>query len=263
MSDTKEEILIYNLPDSVSIKGMETIIFQMKYCICKINNNLKNGIGFFCKIKLNNNLLHALITNSHLLDENDLKDNKTIKIILNEDKEYKNITIDEMRIKFVNKIFDITILEIKPDIDNIEYFFDIDDSIIEDIHEDKALSENAYFKKSIYMFHKSKENNNIHVSYGISNRIINSNFPYCPNIIKEEESLMPILSLDSFKIIGIYKNNFNKNNIFINNEYIFIKDIINEFNKEYSQDCNDNNIYIKEKILNEMTIIYSINIYNI
>ena len=56
----------------------------MENCICKIY--LKNdeiGTGFFCTIPFNNNFLTVLITNKHILNENDIDNNKIIKLMIN------------------------------------------------------------------------------------------------------------------------------------------------------------------------------------
>ena len=65
------------------------------------------GTGFFCKINYPDefNLLTVLIINNHVLDENYLKINKTIKIILNDDKIEKNILIDETRLRKICNFF--------------------------------------------------------------------------------------------------------------------------------------------------------------
>ena len=74
-----QEKLIEKQPLPVSLEGTKKIIEQMENCICKIypNNGVK-GTGFFCKIPFNNNLLPVLITNNHILNENDIDNNQII-----------------------------------------------------------------------------------------------------------------------------------------------------------------------------------------
>ena len=85
----------------VSIEETRTILYQMENCICKIyKENGGIGTGFFCEIPFNNNLLKVLITNNHLLNENEIEDNKIIKIsIMNKEKDekVKQIEIDNKR----------------------------------------------------------------------------------------------------------------------------------------------------------------------
>ena len=95
MNNIEKEKYIEASPCPVSMEGIEMILFQMKSCICKIYKNI-NASGFFCKIlfKNNNNLLPVLITNNHILNQNDIKINKIIIITINNDKESKGIIID-------------------------------------------------------------------------------------------------------------------------------------------------------------------------
>ena len=82
MSDNLEETLIEEQPTPVDLEGTKLILSQMENCICKIvKDNGKKGTGFFCKIPFpdENNLLEVLITNNHVLNENDIKNNKIIK----------------------------------------------------------------------------------------------------------------------------------------------------------------------------------------
>ena len=74
----------------------------MKNCICKIYlKNGENGTGFFCKIPFNNIILPVLITNNHVLNKNDIKDNNIIKISIYNN-EIKEIIIDNLRKKYTN-----------------------------------------------------------------------------------------------------------------------------------------------------------------
>ena len=120
MSNIIQEKLIEKQPNPVSLKGMKKILFQMENCICKIYLiNGKKGTGFFCKIPFNNNLLTVLITNNHILNEDDIKVNSIIKLSINN--EVKKIEIDNLRKKYTNpdETIDITIIEIKPNKDKI------------------------------------------------------------------------------------------------------------------------------------------------
>jgi len=78
------EKLIIKQPLPVSLEGTKKIIEQMEKCICKIYLNKGGlGTGFFCKIPFNNSLLPVLITNNHVLNENDIDNNKIIKLTIN------------------------------------------------------------------------------------------------------------------------------------------------------------------------------------
>ena len=149
MSDIKQEKLIKEQPIPVSVKNEKTILFQIENCICKIY--IKNGgigTGFFCKIPFNNNLLPVLITNNHVLNKDDIDNNKIIKLMINN--KVKKIEIDNSRKRYTNsdKNIDITIIEIKPNKDGINNYLEIDE---EDLYKDKETIDLEYKKKPIYL----------------------------------------------------------------------------------------------------------------
>lgn len=226
MENIKEELYTNNLLIPISIEGIEIILFQMKNCICKIyKNEDKIGVGFFCKIPYKDNFLNILVTNNSILNGNELKGEKNIIINISNNKKGKNIKIDSSRIKFTDPKLGLTFIEIKPIEDEIHYFLDIDD-----LNYDQNISEKAYTNKSIYILHYLKENN-VNISYGSSNKLF-ANYIYYNCNIDETASGAPILSLETFKIIG-------KNNV---SQGIFIKDLINEFYKEeYTKEFLNNN----------------------
>ena len=126
---------IEDYPKSISLEGTEIILEQMKNTLCIINIGNKKGIGFFCKIPFldnNNNLLIILINNKK----------KEIEL--------KN------RIKYTNKKYDITIIEIK-DKDKINNYLELDNH---------KRNDKSYKGESIYILNYSK-NKKIRVSYGI------------------------------------------------------------------------------------------------
>ena len=241
MKEIKKEDYINQVPKPVSLKGTEKIINQMKYSICKIHDKEKIiGIGFFCKIKYKLQLLPFLIINNHILNENNIKDNKYITISImnniNYEEKFINIKLNKKRIIYTNKELDITLIEIKQNIDKINIkYLELDDNI------NKDNLNNICLKKSIYLLYYNK-NNEIVVSYGIISKIYNNEIYYLCNI-DSDSSGSPILSLDNYKLIGIHKgNNINKG-IFIKYE-INIKNEMkiiysNQFNEEYIQIFGD------------------------
>ena len=145
---------IEKYPKSISLEGIEIILEQMKKKICRINIGNKKGIGFFCKIPFPdyNNLLPVLITNNYIIDELILKNEKKIKIIINN--EEKEIEL-ENRIKYINNEYDITIIEIKNK-DKINNYLELDNN---------KRSYKSYKGESIYILYYIR--NKIKVSYGI------------------------------------------------------------------------------------------------
>ena len=249
-SNIKEEIFTGLSPNPVTINGTELILNQMRLSVCKIiKENGQKGTGFFCLIPIpNDDLLPALITNNHILNEKDIEINKKIQLTLNNDNKCLNIIIDKSRKKYTNVDLDITIIEMKPKIDNVkkEDFLSID----LDINKDESILETLYLRKSIYVLHylKGKE---IYVSYGFSKGIINNDIIHYCNT-EEGSSGSPILSLDTFKVIGIHKG-YPKN---VNSKYnvgTYMKYAIEDFNKnvynkKYYNDINPINNNNKNNI---------------
>ena len=242
MLNIKKEKLIENQPIPVSLKGIKDILYQMENCICKIYLKDGNkGTGFFCQIPYLNNLLPVLITNNHILNENDIENGKIIKLSINKD--VKEIKIDNSRKKYTNSDIniDITILEINPNKDRIYKYLDLDKNI-----KNKENIELEYKNKSIYVLHYP--GGKLKVSYGILNDILDNKKinHYCNT--EEGSSGSPILSLETFKVIGIhwgcFHNSSQKNKL---NYGTFIKYAIDLFNDKYKYKNEINLIYKADK----------------
>ena len=260
MSEIKQEKLINNLPTPVSVIGTEAILSQMDKYICKIylgNGKEGTGTGFFCKIPFHNKLLPVLITNNHIIGENDLKIGKIIKLSIydinnkrnkmnkmnnSHIEEFKKIKIDNSRKKYTNpdNKIDITIVEIKP-IDKINYFLEYDKDII---NKDEEFIKYEYKNKSIYILHYPY--GELNVSYGLINYIIDKKRINHKCSTEEGSSGSPILLLKTYKVIGIhYGSDPNNTNL---NYGTFIKYAIDLFNNKY-QNNNEFNIKKKENTL--------------
>ena len=237
----KQEKLIEDQPIPVSKEGTEQILFQMQNCICIIiKENGKKGTGFFCKIPFNNNILPVLITNNHILNEYDIEDGKIIELMINN--KVKKIEIDKSRKKYTNpdENIDITIIEINQNKDDIKNYLELDENDINKKEENIKLE---YRKKSIYILHYPK--GELCVSYGLIKDIIDNKTIYHKCNTEEGSSGGPILSLKTFKVIGIHYGCI-KGDINLNNG-IFIKyaiDLNRKANKKkYNLYKNENNIY--------------------
>ena len=227
------EIFFEKSPKPISFENTEKILSQMKNCICKIHkNNGEKRTGFFCKIPYTNQskLLTVLITNNHVLNENDLKNNNIIKYTLKDDKQIRKIKIDNNKRKiYTSKELDITFIEIKQNEDNINEFLEIDEELI---NKNKEFIEATHKNKSIYILHYP-HGEDIAVSYGILDKINNEEINHLCNTSKGSSG-SPILSLDSFKVIGIHCGSSKDENENCN-KGIFIKYPIKEFNKKNRQ----------------------------
>ena len=245
--DIQQEKYIKTSPEPVSLEGTEKILSQMKNSICKIHKlNGSNATGFFCKIKYFNkqNLLPVLITNNHVLNEDDIADKKNVCITINNEKENKSIYIDESRKKYTSSKFDITIIEIKIKEDNIDInnFLEIDETI----YKNRLFVETALINKSIYIIHYPK-GKNVKVSYGLLSNIIDNDINHLC-CTEEGSSGAPIISLETNKVIGIHIGCTNNNFKF--NKGKFIKYSINSFiyhNKIKDEVENIREIYIIPK----------------
>ena len=187
------------------IRDRDILLNKVKNYICQIyeNNNLK-GIGFFCYIPYpdDNNLLPSLITNNHLINEN----SKEINIKLLFDNNTKKIDLNDNRKIYKSIKYDTTIIEIKPNQDNIEYFFELDDNI--DI-ENRNFNE-VYSERSIYMIDYPNDISNTNkasVSLGTLKKISEINKFDIYHLCCSSNSLpgSPILFSSNNKVIGIQK----------------------------------------------------------
>ena len=140
----------------ISIRETEFITEQMKTCVCKIHLGSKKGTGFFIKIPFRNQSMNVLMTNHHVLNENEISDGKIITISLNNETVIKNIKIDYNRKRYTNEKFDVTIIELLEK-DNINNYLTLDQEIKNRISlgkDDSSINtnyiSNMYGKESIY-----------------------------------------------------------------------------------------------------------------
>jgi len=266
MEENKESI-ITGYPNVIPYECTKKLVEQMEKGICKIIIGNKQGTGFLCKIPFpnKNKILPVFITNNHIINR-DLLNNSDAKIIIDikEEADLKEIYLNH-RIKYTNKEYDITIIEIKEK-DNIKNYLELDDIIINDILYN--INKNKeYINETIYLIQYPE--NKLSVSFGILNYIYDDkkyNFNHkCST--KWGSSGSPILNIDN-KIIGIHKEgNMNSKNynrgLFLNYP---IKDFINEillkmFNKKYNLDIQntkiDNFNLVNFKLKNEGLIYFS------
>ena len=183
-------------PRPVSIEGTKTILNQMQDNICKIyrEDGLK-GTGFFCNISYNNKNIPVMMTNNHVLNQKYIEENKELQITLNDDNEDRIIKLNDNRKIYTNEEYDTTIIEIKPDIDKINNFMELDEKIFK-------KSNNLYNKHSIYILHYCYSDK-VLVSYGILDKIDENNIihHFCT---ESGSSGSPIINLLNHKIIGIH-----------------------------------------------------------
>ena len=246
MEATKnKELNIYSEP--VPLETTEKIIEQMKNCVCKINTeNGQKGTGFFCKIPFPDfeHLLPILITNNHVIDESILENEKNkVILLLNNDKEIKEIQI-ENRIKYTNKEYDITFIELK-DNDGITKFLELDNNI-------KTNVNIPYIGESIYILHYPRSKN-VAVSYGILKNINKENSYNFEHLCSTDfgSSGAPILNLSNSKIIGVHKESSNKYGLFLNEP---LREFINKkhIKKENTSTKSSFGGHVRKRLENEL-----------
>ena len=243
--DYIEEKQIPNQPKSLTKYQFEIIKEQMEKCTCLINcKDGGLGTGFFCKIPFPDfyNLLPVLLTNNHIIGEEDLKLGNEIHITFQKNKKI-SIYIDNTRkIHSIKKPMDITMIEIKKVYClNIDDFFEIDERI---------FSENGlkYENNTIYLLHYPK-GREIEFSVGVIKKIDNDNIMHLCNT-EPGSSGGCIVKLDNFKVIGIHKGSAKKNNDY--NVGTLFKAPLKEFWKKYEnlkENLNENKQKSDEIIL--------------
>ena len=173
MSEIKEQFIEGAL-QPVSIEQTELILDQMKNSVCKFHIEGKKGTGFFVKVPYNNQILNLLITNNHVLNEQDIAAGKVINISLNNEQIFKEIKIDSKRKKYTNKDLDVTIIEINNE-DNIKNYLSLDDNIL---NNDINNYNNIYKNESLYILNYIN-GIDIKTSYGLLSKVPKLKFLLC------------------------------------------------------------------------------------
>ena len=222
--DYIEEKKLKDHPTSLNKKDLKKILKQMEKSICKIKcKDGSFGTGFFCKIPLpdNSNLLPVLITNYHILSEDDVAVDNFINISLDEDKFESKIYINKTRKTFSDPKYDTTIIELTNE-DNLDIsYLEIEDNIL------KIDRYDNYKNISAYLIHYP--HGNLEVSIGVIKNIAEDTYDlYHLCATETGSSGGPLINLKNFKVLGIHKSApiINNNNY---NLGTFIKGPIKEF----------------------------------
>ena len=236
----QNSINYYNNELIISLDKSEKISKQSELYICKIKyENGKFGTGFLCKIPFPNEnyYLPVLMTNEHVFNKDEIEKNKKKLIItFDNDKIEKTINITPERKIYISKDYDITIIEIFPEYDNIFHFLEVD-------------IPNKYTNEFIYIL-QYPNGDKCSISYGKIISVKDFNIIYdCST--EQGSSGGPILILNNYKIIGIHRGIDNTSNYKIGSSF---KKPIEEFNSIF---LNKNNI-IKKNYINCILCTYII-----
>ena len=211
-----------------TMEGTINIYNQIKNnCICAIlftaDNNTKTYTGFFCYIPYKNKKIAVLMTTRDAINENYSSD----KLYINFDcyKTSKAIKMNKNRILYSSDIFNLTIIEIKPE-DNLDNknFLELDDNLF------KNNSEIIYENKSLYILYYHEQKGPL-VSYGSLNKKVSHNLIHLCQV-EESSAGAPILNLENNKVIGLHT--FSKKSPYYNMGS-FLKYAINDLNKFKNQ----------------------------
>jgi len=200
----------------------ETEFKEMVKYICKIDGT-SIGTGFFCKIPLKDILIPVLMTNYHVINDDFFEQRNNLKVYINN--EFKIINLNNKRKIYSSKKdeYDIMIIRIKENEDEINNFLEIDQNIF------KYNSENLYKDDSIYILHYPN-GDKASVSCGTGLEKINDFDIKHLCHTESGSSGGPILCRLTNKVIGIHKGfikRINGNNFNIGT---FLKFPLNELN---------------------------------
>ena len=214
----------------------KTLLNLVQKRICKIKCSEGNGTGFFLNINIDefdySLRVRALITNRHVLNEDDIKPGKKISFSLNNDEEKYEIEIGKERKIYTSEIYDVTIIEIKDeDKLNKDSFFEIDDNIYNPNHN--------FNNKLIYLLYYPKGKGMLFQQGSIKNVDVkekNYEIEYlCDSNSDDGSSGGPLINSIDYKVIGIdkgaSKSNFNCGTLLKEAIIEFRKQIKNEDNK--------------------------------
>ena len=206
-------------------------IGQKHNAVCKILGDGGSGTGFFCIIKIDGNLKTFLFTNNHILNEENIKTNKKISIII--DNIRKEIEITDNRFKCSDPRIDYTCIEIMNE-DNLNNgFFEIDNEI-------DCKDPNELFKIEEYVIIQYVQGE-CKWSEGtiskIENNILYHNIP-----TDKGSSGSPIIALSrATSVIGIHCEGMEKESL---NKGIFFKYILEDIKKKMKNDEKSSSSFI-------------------
>ena len=214
-----DEKLLYNTSLPLTLTEITNLQPLLSNYICKIIINEVIGSGFFCKT----NAFLSMITNNHVLDEDEIKKGNKITIEVNGCR--KELKLDGKRKVYTDTLIDITIIEIKENDDDLHSFFEIDED-----YDQKDLCDIL-----ILQFPGGKEAS---VSYGKIEKTNDLLMFYSASTLPGSSG-GAILNRKNYKVIGVHKGSakdYNKG-IFIKKGINSIFNCNNIYNYNYSDIC--------------------------
>ena len=243
---------IYDI--SLNIENIEILLNQMKKSICIIyTDKNKVGTGFFSQLVINDKIIPILIANTKIFNS-DIA-HKEINVEFNDGRQkcIKNISLENRR-KFINKEFNLAIIQIMKITDKINNFIELDNYISNFELDEKETANKLltkYLDEDIYILY-FQQNNELKASFGNIKNVSKNN-------IKQNsiESFIPIISQKNNKLIDICINNSKSDDYF--NDIQILKKTLIEFKKSMINYMKGNAPKVSiEKKLNEMNMVYTL-----
>ena len=117
-------VLIKRSLRPISIDSTKNILNQIETCVCQVslnNDRSEEGTAFFCEIHIENKKIPVMISCDFVL--RNFKESDYIKLHFFNGN-IKQLNLNEDRIIYLNEELSIIIIEILPDIDNINNFLE-------------------------------------------------------------------------------------------------------------------------------------------
>ena len=182
MLKQEEKTEIENEDKFLNLNEKEKLIEKINKfsCIITIKDN-NHYSGIFCKLPFPDEyfFLNVLIINSSFIDLLNIKNNNNTILLTMNGCEKKYIEIDDSRIIYTSKEFNLTLIEIIERKDNIKNYVEVDIKLIKEIKDISNLNNlnKKYDNEEIYILNNS-EDNNIQISFGIYHEIENNYLYY-------------------------------------------------------------------------------------
>ena len=210
------------MENSINIEQLQIILESSKKAVVKISKQGCFGSGFLCTFYLSDfNRLPVLISNNHILNENDITVGKKIDFSLNNDKSFYQILIDESRKVYTSSLYDITFIEIKKeDGINISSFLEIDRNIF-------SFDERELNNKQVSLL--SYPMGKLEFSNGMIKKLTEDGY-HIYHLCRTTPGCAggPIIDLKNYHVIAVHQGS-SKGNKF--NIGIFLKKPLEEFRK--------------------------------
>ena len=250
---------------------------KTKESVCQVKTANGYGSGFICKIKYHQiDEIYCLITNNHVLNENQLNQPEKNFIEIKLDNQTKKLFFNSGRKIWTNEKIDYTCIQILKEDNILENIstFEIDDNCY-----DENYNSGKYDKMGI-VIPVINPKIEIELPQGIIEYTNINKYKFFHNCNTEPgNSGGPIILIKNLKIVGIHQGNVNKNQ----NIGIYFKEILNNINKKIiegkleiekrdidnknnimifksSQDIKNNvDIFLEEQKINLENLIYDKN----